>query len=73
MTYACLEALETLKLRLISAPCLILPEISSDATFTVATYALTIGTAAVIMQDQGGLQSYSYLARKLIQIERSNT
>jgi hypothetical protein len=34
LTHACLEALETLKLRLIPAPCLILPEVSSDATFT---------------------------------------
>jgi hypothetical protein len=28
-----------IKLRLISAPCLILPEVGSDATFTVATDA----------------------------------
>jgi hypothetical protein len=40
LTPACLEAFETLKLRLIFAPCLlILPEVSSDATFTVATDA----------------------------------
>jgi hypothetical protein len=48
LTHACLEAFETLKLRLISAPCMILPEVGSDATFTVATYALTLGIASVI-------------------------
>jgi hypothetical protein len=37
LTLASLEAFETLKLRLISAPYLILPEVSSDATLTVAT------------------------------------
>jgi hypothetical protein len=49
LTHACLEAFETLKLRLISAPCLILPAVSSVATFTVATNASTIGIAAVIL------------------------
>jgi hypothetical protein len=39
MTPACLKAFETLKLRLISALCLILPEVSSDTTFTADTYA----------------------------------
>jgi hypothetical protein len=39
LTFACLEAFETLKLRLISELCLILPEVISDAMFTVATYA----------------------------------
>jgi hypothetical protein len=58
---AYLEAFETLKLRLISAPCLILPEVRSDATFTVATYASTLGIATVMLQDQGGgLQQVSY-------------
>jgi hypothetical protein len=43
VTHACLEAFDTLvwKLRLISAPYLILPEVSSDAIFTVATNAST--------------------------------
>jgi hypothetical protein len=54
LTPACLEAFETLKLRLISAPCLVLPEVGSDATFTVATDASTVGIAAVLLQDQGG-------------------
>jgi hypothetical protein len=54
LTPACLEAFEALKLRLISAPCLTLPEVSSDATFTVATNASTVGIAAVMLQDQGG-------------------
>jgi hypothetical protein len=54
LTLACLEAFETLKLRLISAPYLILPEVSSDATFTVATDASSMGVASVLLQDQGG-------------------
>jgi hypothetical protein len=54
MTLACLEAFETLMLRLISAPCMILPEVSSDATCTVATYALSVGIASLLLQDQGG-------------------
>jgi hypothetical protein len=54
LTPYCLEAFETLKLRLISALCVILPEVSSDATFTVATYASTVGIAATMLQDQGG-------------------
>jgi hypothetical protein len=73
-TLACLEAFETLKLRLVSAPCLILPEVSSDATFTVATAASTVGTTTVMLQDQGGrLQPVSYWARKLNPVERGNT
>jgi hypothetical protein len=36
MTLACLKAFETLKIRLISAPCHILPEVSSDAIFISA-------------------------------------
>jgi hypothetical protein len=54
LTLVCLEVFETLKLRLISAPCLILPKVGSDATFTVATDASTPGIAAVMLQDQGG-------------------
>jgi hypothetical protein len=52
-TPARLEVFETLKLRLISAPCLILPEVSADATFTVATDASSVGIASVLLQDQG--------------------
>jgi hypothetical protein len=52
VTPTCLEAFETLKLRLISAPCLVLPEVSSDATFTVATDASSVGIAAIMLQDQ---------------------
>jgi hypothetical protein len=74
LTLACLEAFETLKLRLISAPCLILPEITSDATFIVATDASIVGIAAVILQDQGGgLQPVSYWTRKVNLAERGNT
>jgi hypothetical protein len=61
LTPACSEAFETLKLRLISAPCVILPEVNSDATFTVATDASTVGIATVVLQHQGGgLQPISY-------------
>jgi hypothetical protein len=61
LTLAFLEAFETLKIRLISAPCLILPAVGSDATFTVATDASTVGIAAVMLQDQGeGLQPVPY-------------
>jgi hypothetical protein len=74
LTLAYLEAVETLKLRLISAPCLILPEVSSDATLTVATDPSTVAIATIILQDQGGgLQSVSYMARKLNLAERGNT
>jgi hypothetical protein len=50
-TPACLEAFGILKLRLISSPCLILPEVSSDAMFTVAIYASTVGIATILLQD----------------------
>jgi hypothetical protein len=74
LTHACLEAFETLKFWLISAPCLILPEVSSDAVFTVARYASTVGIAAVLLQNHGGgLQPVSYLARKLNPTKRGNT
>jgi hypothetical protein len=74
LTHACLEAFETLKLRLISAPCLILPEVSSDATFTLAAHASTVGITKLMLQDQGGgLQPVSFWARKLSPDERVNT
>jgi hypothetical protein len=74
LTPACLEACETLKLRLIYAPCLILPEVSSDTMFTVATNASTVEIATIMLQDQeGGLQPVSYWARKLNPNERGNT
>jgi hypothetical protein len=74
VTPACLEAFETLKLRLIFAPCVILPEVGSGATLTVATYASTVGIARVMLQDQGGgLQPLSYWARKLNPAERGST
>jgi hypothetical protein len=62
-----------LKLRLISAPCLILSEVSSDAMLTEATYASTVGIAIVLLQDQGGrLQSVSCWARMLNLADRGN-
>jgi hypothetical protein len=61
LTPACLEAFETFKLRLISAPCLILSGVSSDATFAVATSCTSVGIATVMLQDiGGGLQPISY-------------
>jgi hypothetical protein len=74
LTPASLEAFETLKLRLISAPCMILPEVCLGAMFTVATHASTVRIATVMLQDQGGgLQPVSYWARKLNPAERGNT
>jgi hypothetical protein len=42
-TTPCLEAFETLEVRVISAPCVMLSEVSSDAMFIVATNASTMG------------------------------
>jgi hypothetical protein len=47
--HVCLEAFETLKLQLISSACLILPEVSSDAMFTVTIDASTIGIASFLV------------------------
>jgi hypothetical protein len=53
---------------------MILPEVGSDATFSVATDASTVGIATVMLQDQGGgLQPVSYFARKLNPAVRGNT
>jgi hypothetical protein len=46
-----LEAFATLKLWIISAPFLILPEVSSGAMFTVAAYDSIVGIAIVVLQD----------------------
>jgi hypothetical protein len=74
LRHACLEAFETLKLRLTSTPCLVLPEVSLDAILTVATNASTLGIATILLQDQGGgLQPISYWALKLNLDERGNT
>jgi hypothetical protein len=74
MTHACLEAFKTLNLRLISTACLTLPEVSSDAIFTLATYASTLGIPIIMLQDQGGgLQPISYSMRKLNPAERNKT
>jgi hypothetical protein len=55
-------------------PCLILPDDSSDATFTVATSASSMGIAASLLQDQeGDLPSVSYLARMLRIAQRGNS
>jgi hypothetical protein len=42
MPPTCVEAFDTVKPRIISEPFLVRPEVSSDATFTVATYASSI-------------------------------
>jgi hypothetical protein len=74
MTPICMDAFDILKLRLIFAPCLVLPEVSSDATSTMATYASVVGIAFVLLQDQrGGLETTSYSARKLKSDERGNS
>jgi hypothetical protein len=74
LTLACLEVFDAFKLRLISAPCMILPQVISDALYTVATNASKAGIAAIWLQDQGGgLELVSYLARKLNLAERCNT
>jgi hypothetical protein len=73
-TLASLEAFETHKLRLISVPCMILPEVSSDATYTVAIDASTMGIATILLQGQReGLKPSSYSTRKLNSTERGST
>jgi hypothetical protein len=54
LTHASLEAYDIVKLRLVSGPCVVLPQVSSDATFTVATNASSLEIAAVMLQDQEG-------------------
>jgi hypothetical protein len=48
MMPTCMDAFEALELRLISAPCLVVPEVSSDSTFTVATNASSAGIAGLL-------------------------
>jgi hypothetical protein len=73
MTHACLENFEILKIRLISAPCLILPEANTDVMFTVATNASTVETATILLQDHGGgLQHVFYWVCKMNPNERCN-
>jgi hypothetical protein len=69
LTPICLEAFVTLKLRLVSAPCMILPEDSSDATFTVATHVATM----LLHVKGGGFQSVSCWGRKMSPAERGIT
>jgi hypothetical protein len=48
-------------------------QLGRDA-FTVATYASSVGIATIMLQDrEGGLQPFSYRARKLNPAERGNT
>jgi hypothetical protein len=74
MAPTCIEAFEILELGLISAPCLVLPKVSSDATFTVATNASAVGASIALLQDNGGgLRQVCYWARKLNKVERGNS
>jgi hypothetical protein len=74
MTPLCVVAFETLKLCIFSAPCLVLPEFSSDATFIVATNASAVDIVDVLLQDHGGgVQPPSCLARKINIVVRGNS
>jgi hypothetical protein len=74
MAPTCIEAFETLELGLISAPCLVLPKVSSDATFTVATNASAVGASTALLQDNGGgLRLVCHWARKLNNVERGSS
>jgi hypothetical protein len=50
---------------------LILPKVSSDAMFTVATDSSTLGIATVMLQDQGGGLQQSLNGRASCQAESS--
>jgi hypothetical protein len=53
---------------------MILPEVSSDAMFTVATYASVVGIATIMVQHQGGgLQRVFLWAHRLNLAKRGNT
>jgi hypothetical protein len=65
LTHACLEAFETLMLRLISAPYLMFPEVNLDAMLTVLfTDASTMGIATIIVQTKEE-DSNMYLNRRV--------
>jgi hypothetical protein len=49
MTPLCMEAFQTLKLRLYFVPCVVLPEVISDATFIVAVDASIMGIGFVVL------------------------
>jgi hypothetical protein len=70
LTHVCLEAFETLKLRLISAPCLILPEVSGRDVCRRYT-CFDMGNCN--NHQGGGLQVVSYWARKLNSAGHGNT
>jgi hypothetical protein len=44
-------AFETLKARMISVPVLLIPKSGQDAEFVVATYAIKVGIAGVLLQE----------------------
>jgi hypothetical protein len=57
MMPTCFEAFETLNLRLTSAPCMIISEVSSDATFTVATYEWVLQLSYCKIREDVFIQS----------------
>jgi hypothetical protein len=59
----CMQTLETLKLRLISTPCMVLLEASLDATFTVATNASYVKIANVLCKIKEDVFNQSLLGR----------
>ena len=66
------DAFETLKTALISAPLLVIPFTGPDATFTLYTDASDVAIGAVLLQDQGnGEQPVCYESRKLNSAEKN--
>ena len=58
---------ETLKARMIFAPLLLIPKARHDAEFVVATDAIKVGIAGVLLQEDtfGSMRPCAYWARKL--------
>jgi len=66
------DAFETLKAALVSAPLLVIPFTGPDATFTLYTDASDVAIGAVLLQDQGkGEQPICYESRKLNSAEKN--
>lgn len=67
-----IDAFNTLKAALLSAPVLIIPFTGPDATFTLYTDASNVAVGAVLLQDQGnGDQPICYESRKLSPAEKN--
>jgi len=66
------DAFETLKAALLSAPILAIPFTGPEATFTLYTDASNVAIGAVLLQDQGnGEQPVCYESRKLSPAEKN--